>query len=61
MAAVNVALKPFRTPNFVLPEDETKSSFALSQVSEEALESMCEDFRVEVLRKAGYQVERRTA
>lgn len=60
MADIKLKLKPFGTPNFVLldahpgrREDGIKetSSIPLSEVPEEVLVEMCDDFKQEVLRK----------
>lgn len=59
---MNVKLKPFSTPNFVIgimPPGtrengiEKLPSWPLSVVSVEELDKMCNDFRAEVFKKAG--------
>jgi len=59
---MQVELKPFVTPNFVLAvvkpgrrEDGLKEvpSYPLSDLDTETLDKLCRDFRDEVFRKAG--------
>jgi hypothetical protein len=60
---INIKLKPFSTPNFVVLEMPTKprqdgfssdgSSIPISEVDATVLSALCDDFRAEVFRKAG--------
>jgi len=61
-ATIEVKLKPFSVPNFVLTEAEPKPreegmteppKYALSELNPETLEALCEQFTNEVFRKAG--------
>jgi len=58
---MNIKLKPFNTPNFVLAEMPPRPrqegfrdgpSWALKEVDTETLSRLCDDFRAEVFRKA---------
>jgi len=60
---IKFKLKPFSVPSFVIPEmplgkkqDGFKpiDGIPLRDLSEECLEIMCENFRKEVMKKAGY-------
>lgn len=55
---VEVKLKPFRVPNFVLfdkessdPTNDTK--FALADLDSDTLHKLCDQFREDVFKKAG--------
>lgn len=59
-----VPLKPFTTPNFVIAERPPRGrssmtesmeepKFALAELSSETLSELCEQFRVDVFKKAG--------
>lgn len=59
---MEIKLKPFMTPNYVIQEAPARSrqegfvsapSFPLSDVDAETLSRMCEEFRSEIFRKAG--------
>jgi hypothetical protein len=61
-ATLQVELKPFQTPNFViavgkpgLKQDGMQElpSYPLSDLDADTLDKMCRDFRDEVFRKAG--------
>ena len=61
-ATIEVKLKPFKVPNFVLTEAEVKPSqegmtevpkYALSELSVDTLEALCEEFVKSVFEKAG--------
>lgn len=61
---IELNLKPFQTPNFVLIESEPKprqdgfqvsNSIPLSEIDPGALEGLCEEFTREVFKKAGKQ------
>ena len=65
MSEIKLKLKPFMTPNFVIIQDERiakredgfnsdNKSLALKDVPRETLIEMCDQFKEEVLRKAGY-------
>jgi len=63
-AKLDVELKPFNVPNFVIigsllrPEgerDKFENGIAISNVSAEALEKLCEEFTDAVFKKAGKQ------
>lgn len=57
-------LKPFMTPNFAIIKDgkiaqkqdgfQGSKSIALKDISQETLLEMCEQFKRDVLKKAGY-------
>ena len=60
-----IELQPFRTPNFVLPVQPIgcrqngftpQAGIPLSELSKETLTKMCEQFRDEVMRKAGHGI-----
>jgi len=64
-AMVEIKLKPFATPNFVLVDEPPRTrdegftegrKFALSELDVETLESLCWDFKKEVFKKAGKQM-----
>lgn len=70
MASLNVKLKPFSIPNFVLIIDERRGtrqdgfngfnqsqSIPLKDVPKEVLIEMCEEFKNNILAKAGYNGE----
>lgn len=61
-ANIEVKLKPFKTPNFVLVEEPAKPreegfaegrKFSLSELDADTLSRMCNDFRAEIFKKAG--------
>lgn len=55
-ASLEVVLKPFTTPNFVLMETKVSgepASVPLSVVDASTLDRLCDKFRDEVFRKAG--------
>lgn len=61
-AAIEVKLKPFRVPNFVLAEAEAKPrqagmtespKYALRELDAGTLETLCEEFTRSVFEKAG--------
>lgn len=61
-ATIELDLKPFMTPNFVQVKQEPSQrqegmkeprSFALSELDENTLERLCENFTNEVFKKAG--------
>ena len=52
---IKIKVKPFAVPNFVLVESdgpEPPQTFALSQMSANALEKLCDQFKCEVFKKA---------
>ncbi|MEM7209548.1 MAG: hypothetical protein AAF434_17145 [Pseudomonadota bacterium] len=58
---VRVKLQPFRTPNFVLVEDDTRPrqegfqespKYALSDLDATTLSQLCDKFREDVFKKA---------
>lgn len=60
-----VELLPFQTPNYVIvamPSGRRQDGFkeapklALHELSQETLSKMCDQFREDVMRKAGYEV-----
>lgn len=62
---IELELKPFMTPNFVIAKDNKiyqrqdganfeQKSIALKDVPRETLLEMCEQFKNDVLQKAGY-------
>jgi hypothetical protein len=62
MGKITVELRPFNVPNFVLQvmapgkrQDGVKEapSYALSELDAGTLSEMCDDFRLEIFRKAG--------
>lgn len=59
---IKIKLKPINTPNFVLSEPRPGKredgpleppKFALSEIDEETLHLLCEQFRKDVFKKAG--------
>lgn len=59
---MNIALRPFTTPNYVLVQRATSDDFwsaiatpswPLAEVPVEDLAKLCDDFRAEVFKKAG--------
>lgn len=63
-AKIEITLKPFQVPNFVLTEQEAglrqegmieSPKYALSELSAETLDALCEQFTNEVFKKAGKQ------
>lgn len=61
---MNIKLKPFRIPNFVLPEmianslqdrPDSITTIPLTYVDENELSQMCDEFRLGVFRKAEKQ------
>jgi len=55
-ASLEVELKPFATPNFVLLESKVggePASVPLSALDSLTLDRLCEQFRSEVFKKAG--------
>lgn len=63
---IKIKLKPFRVPNFVLVDadrvgqrqdgfnpDNNGMKFELSQLDEDTLDELCEQFRADVFQKAG--------
>lgn len=61
---IEVSLKPFITPNYVLTDEPPNSredgyvecrQFRLSELHADTLSKMCDDFRKEVFKKAGKQ------
>jgi len=59
---MNLQLKPFQAPNFVIPilppvarqqGISFESGFPLSEVDAEELSKMCDDFRETIFKKAG--------
>jgi len=63
---VTVKIKPFTVPNYVLvdakprPRDEgflaEDAKYALKDLSSEILNTLCEDFKKEVFKKAGKEL-----
>ncbi len=58
MAAIELKLKPFTVPSFVIAATTTEilvppPSFPLGDLSAETLAAMCDDFRATVFAKAG--------
>lgn len=62
MISHSIQLRPFQTPNFVLPVVEARPRqeglietppIPLASLSVEALDALCRDFRAEVFAKAG--------
>lgn len=62
---IEIKLKPFAVPNFVLVEEQPKErqegfsegrKYALNELDAETLESLCWKFKQEVFAKAGKQV-----
>lgn len=63
MAQIKIKLKPFLTPNFALMESPPRSrqegfnaernTVPLSELSVEALDELCQEFRANVFQKAG--------
>ncbi len=60
--SVDVTLRPFTVPNFVLIEEKERprsegfvepQKFALGDLSSETLEKLCEEFTDSVFKKAG--------
>lgn len=58
---MNIQLKPFQVPNFVIPIRPAverqygplfDSGFPLSEVDAEELSKMCDDFRMSIFKKA---------
>lgn len=63
-ASIEVKLKPFNVPNFVLVDEPLKErqdgfsegrKYALSELDAETLEALCWEFKQEVFAKAGKQ------
>lgn len=56
-AKVEIEVRPFTTPNFVILKadqgDATSASVALSALDESTLSSMCDQFRADVFKSAG--------
>jgi len=61
---INIEIKPFIVPNFVVAKTKTRlqqegfvssPSWPLSEVDPEILDELCEQFRLDVFRKAGVQ------
>jgi hypothetical protein len=57
-ASLQVELKPFMTPNFVLVSGKTSenghtTSVAIGELDSLTLERLCDEFRAEVFKKAG--------
>lgn len=62
---IEINLKPFAVPNFVLVEEQPKErregfnegrKYALNELDTEALEALCWKFKQDVFRKAGKQM-----
>lgn len=62
MTSINIPLRPFNVPNFVIMDTPSGSrneglkdppSFPVSAVDEQTLSLMCDDFRAGVFAKAG--------
>lgn len=60
MADIKIKLSPFSVPNYVLIEGPSTNdsgiqvpTYALNQLSEEALAELCDEFRASVFKKAG--------
>ncbi len=63
-ATIEVKLKPFQVPNFVLTEAEAKPrqegmqevpKYSLAELDAETLEKLCDEFVISVFKKAGKQ------
>lgn len=61
-ATIEVKIQPFQVPDFVLAETEAKlkqegmvetPKYALSELSADTLEELCEEFKKSVFEKAG--------
>lgn len=57
MSTINIELKPFSTPNFVILKrqndgDKENKSFPLKELDSRTLSDMCDEFRKEVFKKA---------
>ena len=59
---IEVKLKPFNTPNYVIVDEPAKlreegftegRKFSLSELDADTLSRMCYDFRIEIFKKAG--------
>ena len=59
---IEIKLKPFTTPNYVLVDESAKpkdqgfsesKKFSLSELDAATLSSLCDEFRREVFKKAG--------
>ena len=50
---VEVEIKPFIVPNFVVQVGEGEQPFSLSLLSPDTLDKMCNEFRDAVFKKAG--------
>ena len=64
LMTIEVKLKPFSVPNFVIVEVESNPrqegfkespKYSLSDLDANTLEKLCEEFTVEVFKKAGKQ------
>ena len=64
-ATIEIKLKPFTVPNFVLVEEQPKErqegfsegrKYALNELDAETLEALCWKFKQEVFTKAGKQM-----
>ena len=62
--SIEIKLKPFKTPNYALVDEDAKPreegfsegrKFHLSELDACTLSRMCNDFRKEVFKKAGKQ------
>jgi hypothetical protein len=54
MNVINIPLKPWVTPNFVVADLPQKAAaWPLEAVDADVLAQLCDDFRAEVFRKAG--------
>jgi hypothetical protein len=55
MNVINIPLKPWVTPNFVVGDTAPTrgAAWPLKDVDAEVLAQLCDDFRAEVFRKAG--------
>lgn len=55
---IDVTLKPFQVPNYVLTGDgglQESPKYALSELTPDVLEALCEEFTQAVFKKAGKQ------